>query len=155
MSRTDPAARAKRPPSLSRAGRQEAREATFQMLYALELGGQTAGEVERWYLEAHPLAPAVRERAGALLDAAMAQRERIEELLRRHAQGWKLERISLVDRSLLRLATAELLIGGLPRGVLEATLALAKKFSQPGAVAFLHAVLDAIAADLASASHPA
>lgn len=137
-----------------RSTQHEAREAALQMLYALELGGQDAGQVERWYLAAHPLDPAVRERAGALLDAAVRHREAIEGQIRLHAQGWKLERISVIERSILKLATAELRLGPppAPAQVIEAALALTKTFSHPGAVAFVHGLLDAIAQDAGSQS---
>lgn len=132
----------------------EAREAALQMLYALELGGQDAGQVERWYLAAHPLEPAVRERAGALLDAAVGQREQIEARIRRHAQGWKLERISVIERSILKLAAAELHLGPPPPPpqIIEAALALTKTFSHPGAVAFVHGLLDAMVHEPAASS---
>ena len=129
-----------------------AREAALQMIYALEMGGQSAREIERWYVQAHPLAPEVRERAGRLLTVADEQREKMEELIRRHARGWRLERISVIDRSLLKLAMAELLLPPSPprTAVVQACLQMAKKFSQPDAVSFLHGLLDAMAAELAS-----
>ena len=131
----------------------KAREAALQMLYALELGGQDAAQIERWYLAAHPLPPAVRERAGALVDAAVGHREQIEDLIRRHARGWRLERISVIDRSLLKLAAAELLLRPAPSlgVVVQACLDLARKFSQPDALKFLHGLLDAMARDMAGA----
>src|SRR6185312_10487252 len=54
-----------------------ARVAALQMLYALELGGQDAQQVERWYVEAHPLAPPVRERAGAAVEAVVRPVQRL------------------------------------------------------------------------------
>lgn len=130
-----------------RSASHEARAAALQMLYALELGGQTPAQVERWYLAAHPLEPAVRERAGALLDTAVGDRELIEAQIVRHAQGWKLERISVIERSILKLAAAELRLGPppAPAAVIEAALALTKTFSHPGAVPFVHGMLDAMA----------
>jgi len=137
----------------SRDTKMAAREAALQMLYALELGGQDAAQVERWYLAAHPLPPEVRERAGALVDTAARERERIESLIRRHARGWKLERISLIDRSLLKLGVAELLLMPAPPlpAVIHACLQLGRKFSQPEVLNFLHGLLDAVARDLDSA----
>lgn len=131
-----------------------AREAALQMLYALEMGGQDAAQIERWYVAAHPLPPAVRERAGALLDSAVTHRERIEGAIRQHAHGWRLERISLIDRSLLKLGAAELLLEPAPplAAVVKACLELGRQFSQPDALRFLHGVLDAMARDLRPAA---
>lgn len=127
-----------------------AREAALQMLYALEMGGQTPGDVERWYLEAHPLGPDIRERAGHLLDQTVINSERIESLIDRHARGWKRERITLVDRSLLKLAIGEMLEAEhAPHPVIiNEALRLTKKFSQPEAVNFVNGLLHAVSQEL-------
>jgi N utilization substance protein B len=127
-----------------------AREAALQMLYALEVGGQDAAQIERWYVAAHPLAPAVRERAGALVDAAVQRRARIEELIGTHSHGWKLERISLIDRALLKLACAELLLEPEPAWpeAIQTAAQLAKRYSQPEAQRFVRGLLEAIATAL-------
>jgi len=130
-----------------------ARVAALQMLYALELGGQDAQQVERWYVEAHPLAPPVRERAGALVDAVVSHQAEIERLIGQHAKGWRLERISVIDRSLLKLAAAELLLskkwsGAAVEAVVRPVQRLAAKFSQPEAVSFVGGLIEAMARDL-------
>jgi len=120
------------------------------MLYALEMGGQTAHQVERWYLDAHPLEPDVRERAGRLLDQAVTNNARIETLIDRHAKGWKRERMTIVDRSLLKLAIGEMLEEEhqpLPVIINEA-IRLTKKFSQPEAISFVNGLLNSVAQEL-------
>jgi N utilization substance protein B len=139
---------ARRPPAA-------AREAALQMQYAVELSGQQAAEVERWHAESQPLTPAVRAAAYALVCELAARRERIEDLIARHAIGWRLERMTAVDRSILKIAAAELLHGAKPDDVVEAALALTRKFSQPDAVGFIHAILDAIVRELADTAQPA
>ena len=133
-----------------------AREAALQMLYARELGGQDPAAIQTWYLQAHPLSVRVQAQAGALFDAAVAQQARIEDLIRRHAVGWRLERISVIDRSLLKLAISELLL--LPAApaadVTQAALRLARRYSQPEVLKFLHGLLDAIARELAPGPTP-
>lgn len=131
--------------------RTAAREAALQMLYAVEMGGQTASEVERWYLDAHPLEPDVRERAGRLLDQTVMNKARIEGLIDRHARGWKRERMSLIDRSLLKMAIGEMIEeeerAPLPVIINEA-IRLTKKYSQPEAIRFVNGLLDAVAREL-------
>ncbi|HEY7854894.1 MAG TPA: transcription antitermination factor NusB [Terriglobales bacterium] len=132
---------------------QAAREAALQMVYALEIGGQDAAQIEKWFVEAHPLAPPVRERAGALLDSVVRHQEQIVELIRRHSKRWKLERISLVDRSLLKLGIAEFLApaGASAREVIMAGRDLCLKYSHPDAQEFGQNVLEAILNDLQKA----
>ncbi len=133
-----------------------AHEAALQMQYAVEIGGQSPAEVERWHAESQPLTPPVRAAAAALVGELAGQRERVESLIARHAVGWRLERMTAVDRSILMLAVAELLRGATgAAAAVEAALALARKYSQPDAVGFVHAILDAIAGDLAGAAKPA
>lgn len=123
-----------------------AREAALQMIYALDLGGQSLATVERWYLQAHPLPAPAATSALALLAAAVEHNREIEALIARHAIGWRVERLSAVDRSLLKLATAELLLHpALPaRAVIQAAVRMARKFSQPEAEAFVRGVLEAV-----------
>lgn len=127
-----------------------AREAALQMIYALEVGGQDAAQIERWYLAAHPLSPAVRETALALVDTMARQREEIQALIGRHAVGWRLERISVIDRCLLMMGVAELMMS--PREpanfVAQPMLYIARRFSVPDATKFLHGVFHSIAREL-------
>jgi N utilization substance protein B len=132
-----------------------AREAALQMLYALDLGGGDAGPVAAAYRRDHPLAPAVAERAELLLHRASSARQRIEDLIVRHSVGWRLERMSAIDRNLLKLGTAEMLLGQPAATVVQATLRLARKFSQPEAISFLQGLLEAIARELAAHSEVA
>lgn len=143
-------------PSGSRDAAAGAREAALQMMYARELGGQEPSAIQRWYLQAHPLPARVQQQAGALFNAAVAQQERIEDLIRRHAVGWRLERISVIDRSLLKLAIAELLLQPTASSaeVTQATLRLARRYSQPEVLKFLHGLLDAIAREIAPRPAP-
>lgn len=130
-----------------------AREAALQMLYALDLdgGSQSAREVAHWYQQAHPLPAAVAARAQALVAAVEGQRSEIERRIEKNAIGWRLERMSVVDRCVLKLATAEILLApDTPRAAIQAARKLAQKFSQPEAVAFIQGLLEAIVRALAS-----
>src|SRR5512140_2896356 len=74
--------------------------------------------------------------------------ERTEEIDRRisaHAEHWRLERMPAVDRNLLRLAIAEMMIEGTPAPiVIDESLELARRFSGEDSVHFINAVLDAV-----------
>ncbi|HET9784606.1 MAG TPA: transcription antitermination factor NusB [Terriglobales bacterium] len=127
-----------------------AREAALQMLYALDLGGGDAGPVATAYRRDHPMTSAVADRAAILLQQASTSRQQIEELIGRHSVGWRLERMSAIDRNLLKLGTAEMLTGQPSATVVQATVRLARKFSQPEAISFVQGLLEAIARELAA-----
>jgi N utilization substance protein B len=119
------------------------------MVYAAEMGGQSPNEVERWYTQTQPMVPDVREFAGKLLDRLAADGAHVDELIARHLRAWRMERLSAIDRSVLKVATAELLLDVHPVAVvITEALHLAQKFSQPEASRFINAVLDGVALEL-------
>lgn len=126
-----------------------AHQAALQMIYALEVGGQSAEQIERWYLQAHPLAPAVRESALGLVESAAKHRTEIQDLITKHAVGFRLERISMVDRCLLMMGVAEMLMSPSEPAnfVAQPMLYIARRFSVPGSIKFLHGVFHAIATE--------
>ncbi|MGH9475414.1 MAG: transcription antitermination factor NusB [Terriglobales bacterium] len=130
----------------------DGREAALQMIYAVDLGGQGAATVAHWYLQAHPLTEEAAALASALLEAVGDRKDEIEAVIERHAIGWRLVRMSAVDRSLLKLAVAELLLHprASARTVIQAAARLAHKYSQPEAEAFVRGLLEAVARELAS-----
>ncbi|HWG36823.1 MAG TPA: transcription antitermination protein NusB [Terriglobales bacterium] len=132
----------------------QAREAALQMIYAMDQGDQNAQQVQQWFRDAHPMEEPDWRRAAELLAFVSEHRAKIEDLVRKHAIGWRLERISQVERGILILASAELL-GGPPTAAasqeaVQGMLRLAKRFSPPEARNFLRAIVEAIVRDLAS-----
>ncbi len=79
----------------------------------------------------------------------LANRERIDGLIRDYADRWSLERMPVVDRNLLRLGIAELLYrGDIPANVtINEYLELAKAFSTEDSGKFVNGVLGSIARD--------
>jgi N utilization substance protein B len=69
----------------------------------------------------------------------------IDEQISKHAQHWRLERMPIVDRNILRLAAFEMIHAGTPAAVtIDEALELARKFSNEESVQFVNGVLDAI-----------
>lgn len=141
------------PPAPAKSLRREARAAALQMLYAAEMNGQSAEEVEGWYAENHPLPLAARQFSHELFNAALACRQAAEALYAPHLRRWRPERLSVIDRCLLWMAATELLGERfVPLPVLvDEYVGLAKRYSQPAAVPWIHAVLDAMARALRAA----
>jgi N utilization substance protein B len=77
----------------------------------------------------------------------------IDDMIRRHLQHWRLERMASVDRNILRLATYELLATPTPPAVvIDEALELARRFSNDEAVQFVNGVLDAAHKEIAATS---
>jgi len=84
--------------------------------------------------------------AQLLIEGICAHREEIDALLARHSHNWRLERMSLVDRNILRIAVFEIKHSAeVPaRVAINEALEIAKHYSIPDSVAFINGVLDAM-----------
>ncbi len=89
-----------------------------------------------------------------LIHAFFQHKERVDELIRRNSRNWKLERMHIIDRSILRLAVAELIaIPDVDENiVINEAVELAKTYSTDEARAFINGVLDSIVKELKSQS---
>ena len=120
--------------------RSEARERALSLLYEAEAKGLPAADVlGALPIPADPL-------ADLLVRGVDAGRERIDELIGRHAKGWTMARMAQVDRTVLRIATFELLERPeVPVAVvLDEAVELAKRFSTDDSGRFVNGVLAAI-----------
>ncbi len=125
------------------AGRREARERALELAYEANQRQITAGEL----LAALPVAPAPF--AVELLTAAEANRERAEELIAGRATGWSIDRMPVMDRLVMRMAVAEMLVLATPTGVvLSEAVELAKRYSTDESGRFVNGVLAAIAREV-------
>ncbi|HKO05990.1 MAG TPA: transcription antitermination factor NusB [Candidatus Acidoferrales bacterium] len=125
--------------------RRKARELALQLLYQWELRGEMPEKVEEAFWREARAAQRTREFAHRLFTGAVGAAAEIDALIELHATNWRLDRMSAIDRNILRLATFELRYATAPpRVVMDEAVELAKKFSDDAAPAFVNGVLDAI-----------
>jgi N utilization substance protein B len=139
--------------------RRRARETALKVLYEWELSGQDLDAVldswrhERPYRlndEQEVVWPTLDDETWALAEGlargAAARLAEIDPLIAAQAEHWRLERMPVVDRLILRLAVFELLASPeTPRAVvINEALELARTFSTESAVKFVNGVLDAV-----------
>ena len=88
----------------------------------------------------------LRAFANDLVRETLARVDAIDQLLVAHAHNWRLERMAVIDRLVLRLAVGELLAHPEtpPKVVINEALELARTFSGDESVAFVNGVLDAV-----------
>lgn len=88
--------------------------------------------------------------ANKLVRGFADEHDRIDDLIRGVSQHWRLERMTRVDRNILRLACYELLhMTDIPRRVtLNEAVELAKRYGSDNSASFVNGVLDKIASDL-------
>ncbi len=131
--------------------RRKSREMALQMLFQADMGKQSADQVRRTFWAEHGAASHhVRGFADDLFRVAMDRAGDIDGLIEKHAKHWRMERMAVVDRNLLRAAVAELLgYPETPRAVvINEALEIARKFSSPESVQFLNGVLDSVGKEL-------
>jgi N utilization substance protein B len=132
------------------AARHRAREAALQMLYQSEVGRAGAYETIATYWPAREpdeqVSDELRAFADGLVRETLARVAEIDEILTAHAHNWRIERMAVIDRLVLRLAIAELLTRPEtpPRVVINEAIELARTFSGEEAVPFVNGVLDGV-----------
>ncbi len=131
--------------------RRKSRELTMQMLFQGALGKQTPEEVPKLFWPSRDDVDAeTRGFAEDIYRVATSRAVEIDAIIERHSKNWRIERMSVVDRNLLRAAVAEML--GFPLTpaaiVINESLEVARRYAAPESIHFLNGVLDAIARDL-------
>lgn len=139
------------PGQRSSESRHSARVAALQMLYQWEVGKVSMFEVRQtfWAHTADADAPAseeIRTFATRLADGVVASVEELDPIISEAADHWRLERMNVMDRLILRLAVYEFLREGATpaKVVINEALELARAFSGDEAVRFINGLLDAI-----------
>lgn len=132
--------------------RRRAREAALQMLYQTEVGRTSPGDaiLTYWPARDDDLADEHREFANTLVRGTAARVSDIDRLLANRTENWRVERMAVIDRLILRLATYELLAkpDTPARVIINEALELARSYSGEEAVAFVNGVLDAVRKEL-------
>ena len=134
--------------------RHRARHAALQMLYQWEVGRAGVEDAIATYWPAREEDERLDERdeqfANDLVRGTVSRVVEIDRMLAERAQNWRVERMAVLDRLVLRLATYEMLaIPDTPaRVVINEALELARAFSGEEAVSFVNGILDAIRKDL-------
>lgn len=131
--------------------RRKSRELVLQMLFQADMGRQKPDEVRRtFWNERGDVTDEVRGFAEDLFRVACDRTSEIDEIIERHADNWRMERMAAVDRNVLRAAVSELLaFPATPRAVvINEALEIARKFSTPESVQFINGVLDSVGREL-------
>lgn len=134
--------------------RHAAREAALQMLYQCEVGRAGAFESIATYWgsrdEDVPVPDSLREFANRIVRGTLDRQVEIDRLLAAHAQNWRIERMTVIDRVVLRMAIYEMLgESGTPsKVIINEAIELARSFSGDEAVGFVNGVLDAVRKEL-------
>ncbi|HEY8460462.1 MAG TPA: transcription antitermination factor NusB [Blastocatellia bacterium] len=135
--------------------RRRARECALQMLFSYDVTHSSVEElIETYWGEMAEAADDVRAFANELAIGTISHLDEIDELIRHRTEHWRITRMAIVDRNLLRLAIFEFLYQPTtPMTVaINEALEIARRFSTHEATQFINGILDAIKRDVESQS---
>jgi N utilization substance protein B len=131
--------------------RRQARERALQILFQWDIHRNSAekGHAGEWledFWEHHPAPEDVREMAEQLAHGVIADRTELDRLIGTHATNWRVDRMPIVDRNILRAALYELLkMPEVPAKVsVNEAIELAKRFADDETRKFVNGVLDQV-----------
>ncbi len=132
--------------------RRKARECALQMLFAADVTKMSGEVVTRnfWDELGEPDSEDLTETFSiGLVLGTLRELETVDDKIRTRAEHWRIERMAIVDRNVLRLAVYEFLFEETPNTVvINEALEIARRFSTFEATQFINGILDAIKHDL-------
>ena len=132
--------------------RRKARECALQMLFAADVAETTNAALTRDFwteLSDYDADESTREFANSLAVGTLDRVNEIDGTIKTRAEHWRIERMAIVDRNILRLAVNEFLYEDTPHTVIiNEALEIARRFSTFEATQFINGILDAIKHDL-------
>lgn len=129
--------------------RRKARELALKMLYQVELNGDDAELALESYCNIFPYQYEIVEYTRFLLSGIKKEKGKLDGFIEKASEHWKLNRITYVDRGILRTAVFEMLFSPdvPPKVAIDEALELAKKFGTEESKDFINGVLDRILKD--------
>jgi len=127
--------------------RTKARESALKILYAADIKKDYSGECARLFWESHPdLKNEVKDFCTSLVDGTFKNKDLIDSVISKYATNWQIQRMPVIDRNVLRLATFELLFAGdiPPKVSINEAIDLAKRYGDKDSGKFVNGVLDKI-----------
>jgi len=136
--------------------RRRARECALQILFQLEFNSGDPAAVAAAYWTHQKVGPETKAYAEWLVAQVQAHQTEVDELIQAVSRNWRLARMAVVDRNILRIAVAELLYEPslVPAIVIDEAIEVAKRFSSEEAAVFVNGVLDAVRERLAGGRAP-
>ncbi|MCB1024517.1 MAG: transcription antitermination factor NusB [Acidobacteria bacterium] len=132
--------------------RRKARECALQMLFAADVAKTSNAVLTRVFwneLSDQDFDESTRDFANNLAIGTIDKMPEIDETIKTRAEHWRIERMAIVDRNILRLAVSEFLFEETPYTVvINEALEIARRFSTFEATQFINGILDAIKHDL-------
>jgi transcription antitermination protein NusB len=129
--------------------RRKAREIAFKVLFQVDQVDAEPRQAFNYLLEETRLSEKDNEFAWTLIEGTIAKMNDIDAIIANFSKDWTVQRMSSVDRNLLRIASYEILYHNSAQSVvaIDEALEISKRYSEPASVGFINAILDRIKAE--------
>jgi N utilization substance protein B len=126
--------------------RRKARESTLQILFQLEFNDLDVEKAFQVYWKDKKASKEIKNYCRWLIKGVISHQESIDRNIQSVSEHWRLARMPVVDRNILRMAVFELLYEEdvAPAIVINEAIEIAKKFSGEQAAMFINGVLDTL-----------
>lgn len=126
--------------------RRRARESTLQILYQLEFNDISIEKLLSDFAVQYKLKGETADYTFSLVRGVLKNKKNIDDLIRSISVNWRMSRMAVIDRNILRIAAFELIYGEniTPAVVINEAIEIAKKYSSDKSARFINGVLDAL-----------
>ncbi len=126
--------------------RRKAREAALQILFQTEFNDSPIGDVLNLFWKNKKTDKEMREFSRALVENVLAHKEEIDSAIQFVSEHWRVSRMAVIDRCILRMAVSELVFNKdiPPAIVINEAIEIAKKYSSTKSATFINGILDAV-----------
>ena len=126
--------------------RTQAREYALQILYQIDVRNDPEDKILVDFWKNIETEPEISDFAAKLVIGTIRNKKKIDEMISKYASNWKLSRMAVIDRNVLRMAAYELLYCEdiPPKVSINEAVDLAKKFGDTESGKFVNGILDKI-----------
>lgn len=133
-------------------GRRKARVIALETLYQLDISDGNVNDIIETKMEKKEIKEKVKDFILRLTNGVCKHRDEIDRLIEANAENWSLDRITVIDKNILRLASFELLYcSDIPfKVIIDEAVELGKMYGTEDSKAFINGVLDKIVRGVSS-----
>ena len=126
--------------------RRLSRELTLKFLYQFELTGGELGEQIKLFLKQNSSKDDVESFMRGLVFSLLDKVKEIDEVIQKYSDHWVLDRMTVIDRNILRMGVCELLFdfSTPPKVVINEAIDIAKKYGNEDSPEFINGILDKV-----------
>ena len=126
--------------------RRSSRELALKFLYQFELNEGDLDEQIKLFLERNSSQEDVENFMKELVMSLVSKMKEIDEIIQKYSDHWVLDRMTVIDRNILRIGTCELLFNFStpPKVVINEAIDIAKKYGNEDSPEFINGILDKV-----------